>query len=138
MDRTTRILIGIVAFLHGAFFVAEFFLWETLTPIAGLYDPQAAAKTAPQLAALTVKLGRNLGLCNAILAGTFAWLLAARDLSPRAARSLATYLLVSVVVAGIFGGVMLLRTIPLFQALPAVVALAQLWRTAGNYRADSR
>jgi putative membrane protein len=124
MDRTTRLLIGIVAFLHFAFLVAELFFWETLTPILGLYDPAAAALTAP--------LGRNCGLYNGILAGAFVWLLTARSLSPQAARSLAIYLLVSVVVAGLYGGVMLKPTIPLFQSLPAVVALAQLWRTAGR------
>src|SRR4051794_10325715 len=102
MDRLTRILIGIVAVLHGAFFVVELFLWQTLAPKAGLYTTQAAeeaAKHAPRFFDLVAALGRNCGLYNGILAGTFVWLLAARDLNPRAARSLATYLLVAVVVA---------------------------------------
>lgn len=137
MDRTTRRLIGIVAVLHGLFFVAELFFWETLTPLIGLYDPQSvAAKGAPGLAALAVSLGRNTGLYNGIVAGAFGWLLSTGDLSPRSSRSLATYLLSCVIIAGVFGGIMLKPTIPAFQSLPAIVALAWLWRTTGRCAED--
>ncbi len=129
MGRTTRVLLWLVAALHVAFFVAELFLWETLTPIARLYDPREAAKEAPQLAALTVALGRNTGLYNGVLAGVFVWSLTSRSLTPQAARSLAIYLLFCVIVAGVFGGAMIKPTIPLFQSLPAVVALVQVWRS---------
>jgi putative membrane protein len=125
-------LIGIVAILHGAFFVAELFFWKTLTPIIGLYEPQSSARAAPDLAELTASLGRNTGLYNGILAGVLGWLLFNRGLSSQAAQSLATYLLACIVVAGVFGGIMLKPTIPLFQSLPAAIALIQLWRTAGR------
>ena len=128
MERTTRVLLGIVAALHLGFFVAELFLWETLTPLAGLYDPRDAAKSAPDLAALTAALGRNTGLYNGIVAGLFLWLLSSRSLSPQAARSLAAYLLACVMIAGIFGGFMIKPSIPLLQSLPAAVALILLYR----------
>jgi putative membrane protein len=131
-NRMVRGLIWIVALLHAAFSVAELFFWETLTPLVGLYEPHQAAIADPKSAALAVSLGRNTGLYNGIVAGTLIWLLTARGLGSLAARSLATYLLVSVVVAGLFGGFMILGTIPLFQSLPAAIALSVLWRTAGT------
>jgi hypothetical protein len=50
----------------------------------------------------------------------------------------ASNLLVNVVIAGVFGEVMLKLTIPLFPSAPAVVAPAQLWRTAAHYAGDRR
>src|SRR4051812_44912901 len=105
MNRTTRVLIEIVAALHIAFCIGELFFWPVITPFVGLYDPLSAANEAPQLAALTEALGRNTGLYNGILGGLLIWLLVSRSLNATAARSLAIYLLVCVIIAGVFGGI---------------------------------
>src|SRR4051794_22735078 len=106
MDRTSRYLIGLVAFLHLGFLVVELFLWDSLAPKAGLYDPGAileAAKDSPasklvvsHAIGVIVALGRNSGLYNGVLAGALIWLLRQPHLDPRAARSLAIYLLASI------------------------------------------
>ena len=48
-----------------------------------------------------------------------------------AARSMATWLLAGVCVAGLFGTFTIKWTIVIFQVLPAVLALVLLWRGSG-------
>ena len=132
MTPTTRKLIWAVALLHVVFCIVEIFLWETLTPVVELYDPVLARQADSKTAALTTTLGRNCGVYNGILAGALVWLLTRKDLSPGAERSLATYLLTCIVIAGLFGGIMIKPSILLVQFLPAVVTLINLWRTSNR------
>jgi putative membrane protein len=115
MTSITRTLIWVVAGLHLAFMIAEMFFWETLTPLLHVYDENAAGITAP--------VGRNMGLYNGILAGGLIGSLVAPELSESNRRSIATYLLVAIIAAGVLGGLTIKWTIPLFQSLPALSAL---------------
>ena len=65
-----------------------------------------------------------MGLYNAILAACLAWLLLATGLDDGHARSLAALLLLSIVIAGAFGGFTIKWTIPIFQSLPALISSA--------------
>lgn len=128
MRHTTRILISAVALLHVGFFVAEFFFWETLAPVAKLYEPQSAFRADPETARLAVSLGRNIGFYNGLIGGTLVCLLLSSNVDSAATRTIATFLLAGVFAAGVLGGFLLLRSIPLFQSVPAALALADLWR----------
>ncbi len=120
MDTASRVAIWVVAGLHVGFAVAEVFFWEKLTPPLKIYDAVTAKTTAP--------VGRNMGLYNAILAACLAWLLLATGLDDGHARSLAALLLLSIVIAGAFGGFTIKWTIPIFQSLPALIALGLVLR----------
>jgi putative membrane protein len=72
----------------------------------------------------------NMGVYNGVIAACLLWLLHAYGLSVDQIRSLGTLLLVSIIIAGIFGGFTIKWTIPIFQSLPAAIALGLLWRQA--------
>jgi len=107
--------IKIVAGLHVVFALAEIFLWETLTPLLRIYKTAEEAKA-------TSKVGRNMGVYNGVIAACFLWMLWT-DPSLAQLHSLAILLLACVIVAGVFGGFTIKWTIPIFQALPAAIAL---------------
>jgi putative membrane protein len=119
VDTATRFAIWVVVGFHIGFSVAEFFLWETLTPRLKVFDATRARETAV--------VGRNMGVYNGIMAACLIWLLCASRLGVGDARSLGTLLLSSIIIAGIFGGLTIKWTIPLFQSLPAMIALGLLW-----------
>ncbi len=121
MNARVRTAILVIAILHVIFSIVEISLWETLTPILHIYDPTTAKTTAP--------VGRNVGIYNVFVAASLFWLYSARRLEARDQRSLATVLLVGVVVVGIFGSCTIDWKILLFQPLPALVALGMLMRS---------
>ena len=121
MDSAAWYAIWIVAGLHIGFGVAELFLWKRLTPLLKIYDADRAKITAP--------VGMNMGVYNGIIAACLLWLLHASGLGVDNIRSLGTLLLVSIIIAGIFGGFTIKWSIPIFQSLPAAIALVLLWRT---------
>ena len=114
MLPVTRKLIWVVAGLHLIFMGAEIFFWETLTPLLHVYDETKAG--------ITAAVGRNMGLYNGILAGGLIGALLAPGLSESHRKGIAIYLLVGIVLAGIFGGITINWTIPLFQSVPALIA----------------
>ena len=122
MDSLTWYAIWVVAGLHIGFCAAELILWERLTPLLKIYDADAAKITAP--------VGMNMGVYNGVIAACLLWLLHAYGLGVDQIRSLGTLLLVSIIIAGIFGGFTIKWTIPIFQSLPAALALGLLWRPA--------
>lgn len=120
MTPLSRYAVGAVGGIHLAFMIAEIFLWKTLVPRLGIYDKERAVVTAP--------LGANMGIYNGILGTILIWLAwDAPGLGAGPSRAFGTCLLAGVIVAGIFGGATIKPTIPLFQSLPALAALALLW-----------
>jgi putative membrane protein len=114
MRAIAVVLIALVALLHVYFLVLETFLWRTRARrIFGMSAEKAEA---------TAQLAGNQGLYNGFLAAGLAWaLLSGPELVPRA-----TFFLVCVAIAGVYGGISVRRTILLVQAVPALLALAAL------------
>ena len=122
MDTWVRWAIGLVVVLHYAFAVAEIFFWVPGTTRLKIFSQEQAKANE--------SVGRNMGVYNGILATLLIWpLLASTPVD--AARSMATWLLAGVCVAGLFGTFTIKWTIVIFQVLPAVVALVLLWRGSG-------
>jgi putative membrane protein len=115
LNSLARLLIVLIALLHVYFLVLETFLWRTRArKLFGMSAEKAEA---------TAQLASNQGIYNGFLAAGLLWAL----FSPSDFRPRATFFLVCVAVAGIFGGVTVTRRIAYVQALPAVVALLLLW-----------
>jgi putative membrane protein len=108
------LLVGLVAIIHLAIAGVEMFLWKRPRIHQRLaFSHAEAVKVAPIVA--------NAGLYNAFLAAGLIWALATGPAGP-----VATFFLVCVVVAGLFGAVTLRWTTLVLQTLPAAVALAAL------------
>lgn len=105
------IAILIVATMHVAFLVLEMFLWNTPTgrKIFGL---------TPEFAAQSATLAANQGLYNGLLGAGLALSVLAHDLRAQ------MFLLSVVIVAGLYGGFTVKKSIIVIQALPASIALA--------------
>ena len=120
MTSLMRYSVGAIGVLHLGFMLAEIFLWKLLVPWLGIYDKERANATAA--------IGANMGIYNGILGAFLIWLVwRAPDLGTAATRAFGTCLLAGVIVAGVFGGLTIKWTIPLFQSLPALVVLAVIW-----------
>lgn len=113
MSDLAAILVGLIALLHGYFFILEAFLWKTARG-------RKAFKTTPEQAAVTHPMAINQGVYNLFLAGGLVWSLLAAD---ALAFQLQLFFLSCVVIAGVVGAVTALRQILFIQALPALVAL---------------
>jgi len=108
-------LIALVALLHAYFLVLEMFLWRTRA--------RRLFRMTAEKAEMTAQLAANQGLYNGFLAAGLAWaLLSGPELVPRA-----TFFLLCVLAAGLYGAVSVQRTILYVQAAPAALALAALW-----------
>ena len=78
------------------------------------------------------KLAANQGLYNSFLSfGLIAGLLAR---SPIVAKTLIVFCLVCVIVAGLYGAWSVAPRILLIQTLPAVLALAAIWKTGVGHK----
>lgn len=104
------VLVGAVALLHAGFLVLEMFLWDH--PVG-----RRVFRLDPAFAKASASLAANQGLYNGFLAAGLVWSLVA------ARADVATFFLACVVVAGIYGGLSVKRSILWIQALPAAVAL---------------
>src|SRR5688572_26882655 len=109
-----------VALLHGYFLVLEMFPWQT--PFG-----MRTFGTTPEVAASSAVLAANQGLYNGFLAAGLLWALLAYGVG--AGRAFLTFLLLCVVVAGLYGGATANPRILFVQGVPAAIALA-LVRTA--------
>lgn len=110
------ILIAVVAALHTWFLVLEMFLWERP------FGRKTFGMTTEQAAA-TATLAKNQGLYNGFLAAGLVWSL----LAPGLRTPLATFFLVCVIIAGVYGAFTVSRRILFIQALPAALGLAALY-----------
>jgi putative membrane protein len=115
VNSVAQILMLLIALLHLYFLVLEMFLWRTRARrLFGMSAEKAEA---------TAQLAQNQGLYNGFLAAGLVWAVFSRTgFAPRA-----TFFLVCVALAGIFGAVTVSRRIFYVQALPALVALVLLW-----------
>jgi putative membrane protein len=108
-------LTGLVAALHGAFMVLEMFLWRHRIGrrVFGL---------TPEFAERSATLAANQGLYNLFLAAGLTWGIV------EARADVALFFLGCVVVAGVYGGLTVKRSIIMVQAMPAALAMAAvLW-----------
>lgn len=108
------IMVALVAIEHLYILIMEMFLWTT---------PRVMKTfgTNPELSKTTRSMAANQGLYNGFLAAGLIWSL----LHPNELFSLqlAVFFLVCVIIAALYGGLSVKRSILLMQGLPAVVAL---------------
>jgi putative membrane protein len=109
-----NILIGFIAIEHIAFLVLEMFLWTHPIGLKIFAQKPEAAESSKVLAA-------NQGLYNGFLAAGLIWGLVSSDWSVK------IFFAACVLVAGIYGGISVKRSIFFVQALPALLALAALF-----------
>ena len=114
MAMLTTVLVLLVAVQHIAFMVLEMFFWTKPLGrrVFGLTTEFAAASAA---------LAKNQGLYNGFLAAGLLWGCFSAE------RAMIVFLLVCVVVAGVYGAATVKRSILFVQALPAATALLFLW-----------
>src|SRR6476660_1026979 len=111
-------MVTIVAALHVYFLVLEMFLWRTPFGRRTFRMTQAVADSSAVLAA-------NQGLYNRFLAAGLLWGLVAYGIV--SGRAILTFFLVSVIIAGLYGGATVSRRIVLIQSVPAAIALVLVW-----------
>ena len=114
MDIISKILVAVVALEHLYILYLEMFLW---TKPAGL----KAFGTTPEMAASSKTLAANQGLYNGFLAAGLFWGIIHPDLST--GRQIEIFFLACVLVAGLYGGLTVKRSILMVQGLPALIAL---------------
>jgi len=119
MPILAQILIAIVALEHVLFLVLEMFLWD---------KPQGMKvfRNTPEAASATKVLAANQGLYNGFLATGLIWSLVPIG-APDAAEAIATFFLLCVIVAGLYGAASFSKRILWVQAAPAVIALLFIW-----------
>lgn len=110
-----QIVVASIAILHLYILVLEMFLWNKP---AG----RRAFKLTPEQAASTRVMAANQGLYNGFLAAGLLWGLAlGAD-----GRGVSVFFLGCVLIAGVFGGLTVSRTIIFIQSVPAALGLALL------------
>ena len=119
MNTVATIAVLLVAALHAYFMVLEMVLWTKP------FGRKAFALT-PEFAEATKGLAANQGLYNGFLVAGLLWSVIAGLTTPLGF-AVATFFLVCVVVAGVFGGITVNRKILWVQALPGAIALILVW-----------
>lgn len=115
MHTIANIIVGIVAAMHIGFLILEMFLWQT--PFG-----RKTFGLTKEFAAESAKLASNQGLYNGFLAAGLIWgLLAGHD-----SFYIKVFFLTCVIIAGLYGGFTVKKSILVIQALPALVALILL------------
>lgn len=117
METISRILIAIVALEHLYFLYLEMFQWTTPRGMR-------AFGTTPEVAEASKTLAANQGLYNGFLAAGLLWSIVYPD--PVIGRQIALFFLACVIVAALYGGVTVRRSILLIQGLPALIAVIAL------------
>lgn len=112
MQLLADLVVGVVALLHLAFMIVEMFFWESSYSVR-------AFKLSPELAKETTRFAANIGLYNGFVVAGLVWGLLSTD----GGFVIKAFFLSCVVIAGIFGGVTVNRSIILVQGLPAALAL---------------
>ena len=116
MTTLTTLLVLLVAVEHVAFMVLEMFFWTK--PLG-----RRVFGLTPEFATASAVLAKNQGLYNGFFAAGLIYGCFAGE------RVLIDFLLVCVVVAGIYGAATVKQSILFVQALPAAVALLMQWLT---------
>lgn len=118
MNVIAAVVVTLVALLHVYFLVLEMFLWQT--PFG-----MKTFGTTPEVAASCAVLAANQGLYNGFLAAGLLWALISYGVV--GGRSILTFFLLCVLVAGAYGGATANPRIFVVQAVPALIALALVW-----------
>lgn len=118
MKLIADVLIGIIAAAHLYIVWFEMFAWEKRGPKVFRNFPR-------DLFPKTVTLAANQGLYNGFLVAGLVWSLFIENLLW--SKYVATFFLVCVAVAGIYGTFTASKKILFVQAIPALVALFFLW-----------
>ena len=111
------LLIGVVAAIHVYIVALEMVLWQK--PLG-----RKVFGTTPEQAAQTAILAANQGLYNGFLAAGLIWALVGAD---ELRRPVASFFLICVATAGVFGAATVSRRILVVQTAPAVAAFVCLW-----------
>ena len=114
MTILTSMLVLLVAAEHIAFMLLEMFFWTK--PLG-----RRVFGLTPDFAAASATLAKNQGLYNGFLAAGLIWGCFGGG------RPVITFVLICVVVAGVYGALTVKRSILFVQAMPAAVALLFLW-----------
>ncbi len=114
MNILANILVALVALLHLGFLVLEMFLWTRPFGLKTFNMTQEVAQASATLAA-------NQGLYNGFLAAGLIWGLSTGEVAFK------IFVLICVVVAGIYGGFTAKRSILYMQALPGLLALLAVY-----------
>ena len=109
MRMMADIVVGLIAVEHIWILILEMFLWTHPIGRRAFGQSREAAESSKLLAA-------NQGLYNGFLAAGLIWGLISGDMAFK------LFFSACVVVAGLYGGVTVKRSILLVQALPAVIA----------------
>jgi putative membrane protein len=114
MALVARFLVGIVAVLHVGFLVLEMFYWDR--PLG-----RKIFHTTPEFSKASAVLAANQGLYNDVLAAGLGWGLVSGEVN------VTLFVLVCVLIAGLYGGFTAGRNILYLQALPAALALLAVY-----------
>src|SRR5262249_39464282 len=114
MDTISKILVALVALEHLYILYLEMFLWTTPSGLKAFGTTKEQAESSKVLAA-------NQGLYNGFLAAGLIWGVFHPD--PAIGHQVQIFFLLCVIVAGVYGGLTVKRSILMIQALPALVAL---------------
>lgn len=117
MALAAKILIALIALLHGYIAWFEMFAWTSR-------GPRIFSSFPPELFEQTTAMAANQGLYNAFLAAGLIWALCIVDTLWH--RRVATCFLLMVCVAGIFGAFTVSPRIMFVQSVPAVIAIILL------------
>mgnify|MGYP001549786008 CR=1 FL=1 len=109
-----NVFIGLVALIHAYIVVLEMALWDT-------ERGRRTFGTTPAFAAESKTLAANQGLYNGFLAAGLIWALLDGD-----SFHAKIFFLTCVIVAGLYGGFTVKKSILIIQALPALIALVLL------------
>ena len=119
MHTISKILTGFVALIHVYILVLEMFLWESRGP--KVFESFPADLFAP-----TKALAANQGPYNGFLAAGLIWAIVfIKDAVW--ARRIASFFLLCVAVAGLYGAATVQTSILFGQTVPAGLALLSLW-----------
>ena len=117
MQIIAKILIVIVIIEHLYFMYFEMFAWETIGKKTFKSLPEHLFKPTKGLAA-------NQGLYNGFLAAGLIWSFFINDIQWQT--NIATFFLLCVIIAGVFGALTASKKIFFVQAIPAILALVFL------------
>lgn len=118
MELISQILIGLVALLHVGFLWLEMFAWTTVAPKIFRQFPK---DLFPKMQALAA----NQGLYNGFLSAGLIWSLTISD--PIWKFNIATFFLLCVMVAGLYGAFTASKKILYVQFIPALLAWVFLY-----------
>lgn len=119
MDNLSKIFIGIVIAIHLYIFYFEMFAWNTI-------GKKAFGKKIPaELFPYTKGLAANQGLYNLFLAAGLIWSFFIDNYIWQ--KNIATFFLICVAVAGLYGGITASKKIFTVQLVPAGIALLSIY-----------